>query len=88
MKVVNLTYDSQTVDLDYHDFHKCTFNNCTLIYHGYGNIGLSECKINNCKWTFSDASVNTLKFMTLLYHNGGKELIESTFDNIRKGQHP
>ena len=88
MKTVNTSIDKQRVDLDFNDFESCKFNNCNLIYRGYGPTGLKNCKFNNCKWSFDGPALNTINFMDALYNNlACKNLIEATFLNIRQGNY-
>lgn len=87
MKFEGKTFKNETIDIDFNQFSKCQFENCTLVYHGYGVIGMDVCSFNNVNWSFADAAASTLQFMHGLYHGageGGKNLIELTFNNIRK----
>jgi len=87
MKFEGKTFKNETIDIDFNQFSKCQFENCTLVYHGYGVIGMDGCSFNNVNWSFADAAASTLQFMHGLYHGageGGKNLIELTFNNIRK----
>lgn len=87
MKIKDQTFKNETIDIDFNHFSNCKFDGCTLVYHGHGLIGLDGCSFNAVKWTFADAAANTLQFMQGIYHGageGGKELIETTFNNIRK----
>lgn len=83
------SFKNETVDIDFNHFSNCQFEKCTLVYHGYGVIGMEGCSFNEVNWTFSGAAANTLKFMSGLYHGageGGKNLIESTFENLKKSR--
>lgn len=81
------SFRNETIQLDNNQFDHCQFDNCQLVFSGTGNIGLSNCSFNDCIWTFGGSAANTIQFMTALYAMGGgaKDLIESTFDNIRRG---
>jgi hypothetical protein len=59
-----------------------------MVYHGYGSIGLSGCTLTDVKWLFAGAAEKTIRFMSAMYQGNdddGKQLIEMTFENIRKG---
>lgn len=87
MRFEGKSFSKETIDIDFNQFSKCHFDECTLVYHGYGVIGMEGCSFNNVSWTFSGAAANTLQFMRGLYHGageGGKNLIETTFSSIRK----
>jgi hypothetical protein len=87
MKFEGKKFKNETIDIDFNQFSNCQFDGCTLVYHGYGVIGMDGCSFNNVNWTFAGSAANTLQFMRGLYHGageGGKHLIESTFTDIRK----
>lgn len=81
-------FTDKTVVLDYTSYRDCTFRDCIIVFHGHGPIGLVDCEFDNCDWMFNDAAANTLHFMTTMYQHGGgaDQIIEQTFDNIRKGR--
>ncbi len=87
IKNINNTYKNVTVKLDLNEFIDCTFENCTMEYEGKGQISMIGCSFKNVNWIFSGAAQNTLQFMHSIYHgmgDGGKEIIEKTFENIKK----
>jgi hypothetical protein len=91
MKIKDQTFRNEEIHMDFNHFTNCIFIECSLIYHGYGPIGMDGCSFTNVRWIFSDAAKNTVGFMTALYAGageGGKKLIEATFENIKKGQLP
>jgi hypothetical protein len=82
------SFADETVVLDYTSYRNCTFENCAIVFHGHGSIGLVDCEFDNCDWVFNDAAANTLQFMATMYQHGGgaDQIIEQTFDNIREGR--
>ena len=89
MRFEGRKFENEPVDMDFNQFINCQFENCKLIYHGFGLIEMDGCNFVNVNWTFTDAAANTLKFMTELYHGageGGQQIINSTLENIRKGK--
>jgi len=83
------TFDGGTVTLDNNNFNKCKFRNCIIQYGGAGPVGLSNCEFSNVKWVFHGAANNTLNFMQAMYTGmgeGGKQIIEQTFENIKSGK--
>ena len=91
MKFGEATFSNQDLTLDFNDFARCKFVKCTLVYHGFGPVGLARCEFVDVKWNFSGPAGNTVKFMTALYQGageGGKRLIEGTFENIKQGKAP
>lgn len=88
MKFKNQEFLNEDINMDFNNFVDCNFNRCNMIYRGYGPIGMQGCSFVDVKWTFSDAAANTVNFMTSLYSGageGGRKLIEQTFENIKRG---
>lgn len=84
----NRKFENQVVQLDGNQYIRCTFQGCTLQYGGSEIPTLKDNEFNRCKWEFTDAAERTIKFMIGLYRGageGGRELIEQTFKNIRRG---
>lgn len=84
-------YTDETVTIDNNEYIMCEFNDCEIVYGATGHVGLQSCAFNKVKWSFTGAASNTIAFLTALYQGagaGGQQLVEQTFDNIRKGQHP
>lgn len=85
------TFKEEEIRLDGNEYVQCAFISCELQFGGMGFVALSNCKFDNCRWSFVDAASNTLRFMASLYHGlggGGQALIEQLFDNIRKNPPP
>ena len=75
-----------TLTPDFASYENCRFEHCALVYSGYGPISMSGCSFVEVKWVFVDAAQNTLQFLTAMYHSGsegGRQLVEQTFNNIR-----
>jgi hypothetical protein len=85
----NEEFSNRDIHIDFNNFTNCKFIECNLIYHGYGPVGMEGCSFTNVRWTFADAAASTLNFMKSLYvgaGEGGRKLIEQTFNNIKSGQ--
>jgi hypothetical protein len=86
IKNIKNKYRKSTVKLDNNEFVECSFDECTLQYAGEGPVAMIGCTFINVQWVFVDAAQQTLQFLQGLYHGmgeGGRTLVESTFDNIR-----
>ena len=81
------TFANETVVLDGNDYRDCTFTNCELIFHGSAGVSLHGITLNDCRWTFDGPAGLTINFMTALYQAGVTDLIDQTFENIRRGSH-
>jgi hypothetical protein len=87
--LTDTTLENQEEIIDGKSYTKCVFNNCTLVYKGGPFPAFDSCQLNNCSWVFQDAADRTVNFMRAIYHGmgeGGQELIEQTFENIRRPQ--
>lgn len=85
MKVTNTTFRGEEVLLDGNEFEGCVFESCVIVYGGGAEVTLANNTFDQCDWRFVDAAERTLRMLHALYHGGGKELIEATFENIRRG---
>ncbi len=81
-------FSGTTEVLDGNSYTKCTFHKCTLVYSGGDLPKMEACHSYDCNWKFEGAADRTIAFLRATYHgggDGGKELIEKTFENIRQG---
>ena len=81
------TFTNETVVLDGNDYLNCTFTNCEIVFRGTASVSLHGINFNDCRWTFDGPAGLTINFMTALYQAGVTELIDGTFENIRRGIH-
>ena len=79
------TFTNETVVLDGNDYLNCTFTNCEIVFRGTASVSLHGINFNDCRWTFDGPAGLTINFMTALYQAGVTELIDGTFENIRRG---
>lgn len=82
------TFQGGRVLLDNNEFRDCVFADCELVFAGGGPVALSGNVFKNVKWSFEGAAARTLQFLTAMYHGagpGGRELVENTFEAIRRG---
>jgi hypothetical protein len=79
------TFTKQQVFLDGGSFYDCTFDDCDLIYSALMPVILNGNTMRNCRWQFGGPAQNCVAFMMLLYNSGARDLIEATFESIRKG---
>jgi hypothetical protein len=89
MLLQDQTFENQDVHLDFTEYQRCTFNNCKVLYRGFGPVRLGENTFNGCQFYFVDGARHTMEFLSDLYHglgDTGRELIEDAFDNIRAGR--
>ena len=82
----NRKIKNTTVYIDGHSYENCEFTNVKFIFNALMGVHMDQCTFNNCTWKFSGPAENALAFMTVIYHGGGKKLIENTFSAIRAGK--
>lgn len=88
-RVSGQVFHAQRIDLDGKHFESCQFVQTTLVFSGAAPVGLENCIFSGVRWEFSGSAQLTLQFMSALYQGageGGTELIEKTFDNVRQGK--
>lgn len=81
------TFANETVVLDDNEYLNCTFNNCEIVFRGTASVLLNGVNFNDCRWTFEGPAGMTINFMTALYQAGITDLIDQTFENIKRGSH-
>ena len=86
-KNISCTFENITVELDGNHYELCTFQNCEIIYKGMLPFNLIGCTFNGCKWKFDGPAANTVNFLKMMYKNMGdfgKQMVNATFENIKK----
>jgi hypothetical protein len=78
-------FSDAKISVDGGTFDACTFERCTLVYSALLPTHISKCQFKDTRWEFAGAALNTLHFLAGLYASGGKSLVETTFDRIRRG---
>jgi hypothetical protein len=90
MDYFDKTFTNITVRLDGNHYRSCTFRNCIIEFGGLSaGTAIEDCSFFACSWAFVDAAADTIRFMETIYANfgpDGKELIERTFEGIRRGE--
>ena len=90
MKISNQSFRKMDIRLDFAEFENCTFEDCKMVYSGYGPVSMVGNTFVNVTWFFADAAQNTIGFLTSVYHgggDGGRRLVEATIENIRAGKY-
>ena len=87
----NSVFENSRVILDANSFTECKFKNCVLTYGGGRPPTLVRCNLVDCRFEFVGTAGTTLSLIAALYHGlgeGGKALVEATFENIRRAPPP
>jgi hypothetical protein len=81
----DVSLQGREIVLDGSSFLRCRFEKCSLVYGGGALPVLSGCRFDDCSWSFAGAAANTVGFLSGLHNGGFEDLIEATFQQIRKG---
>jgi hypothetical protein len=83
-------FTGQEVTLDGNTFTGCTFRNCRVVFKAIAPCQMSACHFKeNIEWALEGPAALTIDVLTSLYHGmgeGGRQLVERTFDNMRRGK--
>lgn len=62
----NRVFEGERVVIDNHQYHRCSFRRCTLVYAG-GPFGFSECEFDaDCEPALTGAAIRTAAFLGIL----------------------
>ena len=82
-------FEDEDVVLDFASFDTCGFKNCNIIYYGHGPVSLQGCSFESCRYSFEGPAQAAIAYLSALWQDanqGGRELVEATFQNIRTGK--
>jgi hypothetical protein len=87
MNYTNEEFQNERIELHGKRFHGCTFRNCELVYDGDRSPTFKDNKFIDSVFVFTGPATRMLYFLSNIYHagEGGREVIEKTFDDIRNG---
>ena len=82
------TFENQAVILDFQQFRRCRFRNCTLVYHGLSPVAAESCEFEDIQWAFAGPVQHVLQFLSAIRSQGpgGLALAESVIAAIRGEQ--
>ena len=80
-------FENQRIELSGNRFHNCTFRNCELVYRGEPSPTFQDNEFIDTVFVFADSAIRTLYLLSNLFHagEGGREVVEQTFEDIRQG---
>ena len=79
------TFKDVVINLDGATFVGCKFERCTFRFSGLMPPVMNGNDLLDCRWQLAGPADNALQFLMQMYHGGMKELVEATFEQIRKG---
>ncbi|WP_226571258.1 hypothetical protein [Mangrovibacter yixingensis] len=87
IKYISSVFENSVVELDGNHYEKCTFKDCIIVFKGLKTFNLINCNFSGCKWTFEGPAANTVNFLKMMYKEMGefgKNMVDATFENIKK----
>ncbi|EIV6705582.1 TPA: hypothetical protein ACW71V_004066 [Klebsiella aerogenes] len=87
MRFISNTFEGGIIKLDGAHYENCIFKNCDIRFGGTAPFGLVGCRFDSCRWTLEGPASNTIEFLRLMYKDMGdfgKQMVEATFENIKK----
>lgn len=85
MLAFNKKFKDTVVNLDGSTYESCTFERCVMLFSGLMPSSLKGNTFTECQWEFAGPAANTIAFMAALHSGRGKDLIEKTLEEIRRG---
>lgn len=67
-------------------FIDCRFTKTHLIYRGGELPGFSNCQLESCQFSFSDAAARTIGYLAFLQKVGASMVVDAVFDEVRRGE--
>lgn len=79
------TFTNERIDLDGKSFHRCTFDNCELIFSGDRPPTFSDNRFVNTSFVLTEHAVRTVYLLSNIYHagEGGRQVVESLMTDIK-----
>ena len=85
MAIKNRHLKNQQIRFDGEDdYIDCTFTDCEMVYGGGSTGSFTRCRFKGTRFTFDGCAASTIAFMKQLYSIGGADVMERTFEDIRK----
>lgn len=89
MRYEKRRFTEETIKIGGNHYVDCTFERCALEFEGQArNTAFIRCKFTECKWLFTGAAVDTLRWLSILYGtfgDWGKKEVEALFEQVRDG---
>ncbi|MCP5361420.1 MAG: hypothetical protein H6908_02075 [Hyphomicrobiales bacterium] len=78
------------MELDGSSYENCDFYHCIIKYKASESFTLVNCNFEGVKWVLEGPAELTMRFLAATYTGmgeGGKQLIDDTFQNIKNGKY-
>jgi len=66
-------YENRRLTVDGGRFIRCRFVQSKIIYDATAEVSFEECSFEGCDWVFQNAADRTLRYLSMLIHQGGVE---------------
>lgn len=82
MYAENTKIEDKTIFLDGATLHNCEVIRCKLVFSGYMNYSLSDCKFEECTWAFNGPASSVLQFLRKVNKAGAGEMVQHVIKAI------
>lgn len=72
MKTIDREFHGDEIPLDFHEYERCTFVGCTLVYHGYTGPVLDNCSVQDCRIQYRGPAANGLAWLAAQKKSGDR----------------
>ncbi len=88
MKFEGQTFERIDIELDGNEYKSCRFVECVFVYSGGMPPSMIDNTMESPRFVFEGAAARTLLFLTTMYSGELKQIVESWFEQIRRGSSP
>lgn len=86
MKTIKREFRRETVTLDFHEYHDCTFVECEMVYYGHTLPELHNCNWQDCKWSINPPAANGIHLLSLLKNSGNAGMAAIATEMLRNAR--
>jgi hypothetical protein len=86
MKFTTTEFVGRRLEIDGNVYEQCKFRACDLVFSGKGLIRFVDCTFKDCRLHFEGPVGLTLSVMRAFHQAGFADVIERTFENIRRSR--
>lgn len=86
-RIVGYQFENEDVIIDFTVYENCYFNKCRIIYYGHGPFQMIGDRFDDCSYELAGPAANAINYLRSMYHGnneGGRALVENTFQMIRQ----
>ena len=82
MYAENTTIEKKNIFLDGATLHNCDIRECKLVFSGYMNYSITDCRFDKCSWAFNGPASSTLSFLQMMNNAGAGDMVQNIIKAI------